>query len=190
MAKCNICNSKKGKRDCRMTGGVVCSLCCGMNRTPEKCGGCEFMKNPAESRRYSNVPRYLTSEMDIDLDKQQWTNAIESEIVAFDLYNDRKLKDRDALRIVELLLDWLYFEDDEDAWMEKIASEGYEHPISVIVKDCRNANQDDFVRCLGTVYHVAKRRTKGRREYLDFIHNYVGPRVEEGVRTLPNTLFE
>ena len=32
MAKCLICNSRKGKRKCKAKNGFICSLCCGKNR--------------------------------------------------------------------------------------------------------------------------------------------------------------
>ncbi len=125
-------------------------------------------------------------EMEADLEKQQWTNAIESILVAFDMEHNRNLKDRDALRMMELILDWLHFGDDEVACEEKIRQEGYEDPVDLLFSDCKDAGRDVFLKCLGAVYYVAKRRSKGRREYLDFIHHYVGPRVAEGVRILPN----
>ena len=185
MAKCAICNQRKGKRICQMTDGVVCSLCCGQNRNPDSCAGCEFLKDPAQSRRYSSVPRFSTSEMDMDLDKQQWTNAIESAIVAFDLEKNRQLQDADLLRILELLLDKLYFDDDQAEWDDRVKKEGYGDVIATIMEDCEEADPTELIKCIGIVRHVAKRRSRGRREQLDFLHHYVGPRVGPGARMMP-----
>lgn len=42
MAKCLICNQKKGKRECRIVGGEICSLCCGTRRNDDECVGYEY----------------------------------------------------------------------------------------------------------------------------------------------------
>ena len=62
MAKCPVCNSRKGKRKCLIADSSICSLCCGNTRTAETCANCVFYQKPR--RKYSEVPAYTVSEMD------------------------------------------------------------------------------------------------------------------------------
>ena len=54
MAKCPICNSRKGKRKCLISDSFICSLCCGNIRKAETCLGCTFYQKP--KRKYNEVP--------------------------------------------------------------------------------------------------------------------------------------
>ena len=62
MSKCPVCGSRKGKRQCQVHGALVCSLCCGSSRAPTACRGCDYFKAP--ERRYGDLPRYSTQEME------------------------------------------------------------------------------------------------------------------------------
>ncbi|MGM0452979.1 MAG: hypothetical protein ACQERN_07425 [Thermodesulfobacteriota bacterium] len=53
MAKCLICNARKGKRKCIAAGGFICSQCCGTTRSFDK----------SSMRNYRKLPRYTVSEM-------------------------------------------------------------------------------------------------------------------------------
>jgi len=41
-----------------------------------------------------------------------------------------------------------------------------------------------IVKILGVIRFVAKRRTKYGREYMNIIHQYVGQRIDTGIRIL------
>ena len=75
MAKCPICNSRKGKRQCLIAGSPVCSLCCGKIRKPDLCLECRFYRKP--KRKYNDVPAYSVSEMDGNLELEAYGNVIE-----------------------------------------------------------------------------------------------------------------
>ena len=109
MAKCLICNSRKGKRQCLIADGLICSLCCGNTRTEATCSKCVFYQKP--KRRYEEVPRYSVSEMDGNMDLQSYGNAIEGALCAYDIETEGKLNDSDAIRIIELLIDKYHFQD-------------------------------------------------------------------------------
>lgn len=42
MAKCLVCNSQKGKRQCIWKKGFICSPCCGITREQEFCTDCPY----------------------------------------------------------------------------------------------------------------------------------------------------
>ena len=44
MAKCVICNQRKGKRSCLVTQGFICSICCGAQMDGYECADCSFYK--------------------------------------------------------------------------------------------------------------------------------------------------
>ena len=50
IAKCPICNSRKGERQCLIAGSFVCSLCCGNTRKADLCLECRFYQQP--KRKY------------------------------------------------------------------------------------------------------------------------------------------
>ncbi len=70
MAKCTICNSRKGKRKCLLSDSFVCSLCCGNTRTEEACSECGFYQKP--KRQYNEVPAYFVSEMDGNMELESY----------------------------------------------------------------------------------------------------------------------
>ena len=53
-----------------------------------------------------------------------------------------------------------------------------------IRNDLRGVSNEKIVKILGVIRFVAKRRTKIGREYMNVIHQYVGQRVDTGIRIL------
>ena len=102
MAKCPICNTRKGKRKCLIADGLICSLCCGNTRTEKACSKCVFYQKP--KRKYNEVPAYSVSEMDGNMELESYGNSIEGALCAYDIENEGKLNDSDAIRIIELLI--------------------------------------------------------------------------------------
>jgi len=56
----------------------------------------------------------------------------------------------------------------------------------MITKDLPNIEQEILVKILGVICFVADRRTKFGREYMTVIHQYVGQRLDTGIRALRN----
>ena len=113
MAKCPMCNSKKGKRVCKLVENQkVCSLCCGTTRNSE-CIGCEHYKSPLESRKYTIVPKYSPQDMEASFSLQGYSNDIETVLCNIDKEHNLELKDDVALSIYKLLMDKYYFKDSE-----------------------------------------------------------------------------
>ena len=166
--------------------GWVCSLCCGQTRKEETCKGCKHYKPTSSHRLYTNVPRYTTQEMDFDFELQSYANTVEATLCLWDQSCHRSLKDSSVLRLFEVLLDKYHFMEDKTDISEDSLEEGLDMIMTSISQDLAGVSNEEIVKILGVVYFVARRRSKGNREYLDFIHNYVGMRAGPGMRVLPN----
>ncbi len=182
MAKCPICNSKKGKRHCLIADSPICSLCCGETRKPELCLECQYYQKP--KRKYNEVPAYSVSEMDGDMELESYGNAIEGALCAYDIDNENILKDSDAIRVVELLIDRYHFKDHQIDTDSRLVLNGVNHVKEAIEKDLHDVNNEIIVKTLGVIRFVAKRRTNIGREYMNIIHQYVGTRIDTGIRIL------
>ncbi len=180
MAKCPICNSKKGKRSCLIVETPICSMCCGQTRTAELCVECRYYQKP--KRKYNEVPSYSTSEMDGDLDLESYGNAIEGALCAYDIEKGNTLKDSDAIKIIETLIDIHYFKDNQMDADSQLVLNGINYVKKVIEKDLIDVDNEVIVKILGVIRFVAKRRTNIGREYMGVIHQYVGIRVDTGAR--------
>ncbi len=182
MAKCPICNSRKGKRKCLISDGFVCSLCCGTTRNAEKCSECGFYKKP--KRKYNEVPAYSVSEMDGNIELESYGNAIEGALCSYDIETGNNLQDSDAIRIIELLIDKYHFKDNQAEADSPIVTSGVKYIDDVIKEDLKGINNDIVVKIFGVIRFVARRRTKIGREYMRIIHQYVGQRIGSGIRVL------
>jgi len=182
MAKCSICNSRKGKRKCLIADGLVCSLCCGNTRTEEACSECVFYQKP--KKKYNEVPAYSVSEMDGNMELESYGNSIEGALCAYDIENEGKLNDSDAIRIIELLIDKYHFQDQEIEQEHQTVVNGVNYFDKSIREDLKDVENEKIVKVLGVIRFVAKRRTKTGREYMNVIHQYVGQRVGSGIRIL------
>jgi hypothetical protein len=182
MAKCPICNSRKGKRKCLIADGLICSLCCGNTRTEEACSECVFYQKP--KKKYNEVPAYSVSEMDGNMELESYGNSIEGALCAYDIENEGKLNDSDAIRIIELLIDKYHFQDQEIEQEHQTIVNGFNYVDKSIREDLKDVENEKIVKVLGVIRFVAKRRTKTGREYMNVIHQYVGQRVGSGMRIL------
>ncbi|MCK4679353.1 MAG: hypothetical protein KAT48_14560 [Bacteroidales bacterium] len=182
MAKCPICNSRKGKRHCLIADSPVCSLCCGSTRNPDLCLECQYYQKP--KRRYNDVPAYAISEMDRNMDLESYGNAIEGALCSYDTENGNNLKDSDAIRIIELLIDTHYFRDQQVDTDIQLIANGVNYVKEAIRKDLHDVSNEVIVKILGVIRFVAKRRTKMGKEYMNIIHQYVGQRIDTGIRIL------
>jgi len=182
MAKCPICNSRKGKRQCLIAGSPVCSLCCGNTRKPDLCLECRFYQKP--KRQYNDVPAYSVSEMDGNMELETYGNAIEGALCSYDIENGNNLKDSDAIRIIELLIDLHHFGDHQIDTDSQLIANGVDYVEEAIRKDLHGVSNEIIIKILGVIRFVAKRRTKIGREYMNIIHQYVGQRIDTGVRIL------
>ncbi len=182
MARCPVCHSRKGKRQCLITNEFVCSLCCGETRKDDLCEDCVHYRSPKLRRKYHDIPGYSVPEMDANGELQGYGNIIESALCAFDRFSEHTLGDEVILRVLALLLDDYHFNDTDIVCEDKTVEEGYKRLVRAIEEDLPDISDEIITKIISTIYFVARRRTEGHREYLDFIHSYIGSRIASGVQ--------
>jgi hypothetical protein len=185
MAKCPICGSRKGKRNCQITNTLICSVCCGNTRNIDACSACSFYQKP--KRKYGEVPAYSVSEMSDSENEllEAYGNAIEGALCAFDFQIGERLNDSDAIKIIELLIDKYHFQDMSLDQEPQFIANGFLYVDEVIQEDLKDVEKEEIVKILGVIRFVARRRTRIGREYMNIIHQYVGQRIDTGIRVLP-----
>ena len=170
MAKCPMCNSKKGKRECKLVDNQkVCSLCCGTTRD-EKCIGCEYYRSNKEFRKYHTVPSYTPADMNDNFDLQAYTDKLEKLFCELD--SDYGISDDVAISIYKLLLDKYYFKDEKLEFKDEFIEKSFKMADKIV--SYFNVDEQSKIKFCGLLYFVSNRRTKGKREYLDFIQYHVG----------------
>jgi hypothetical protein len=187
MAKCMLCKTRKGQRECQMAGAAVCSVCCGQHRQKEACEGCHYYREiapKASIRDYRAIPRFSPERMNADLELQSYSNTIESALCLWDRSMDCALSDNSALTVLERLLDRYHFKEDTVQTLDKPSLRGFDMVLSAIRKDLGDLSDETLVKILGVIYFVARRRARGGRDYFEVINRYVGMRAGPGVRIL------
>ena len=181
MATCSICNARKGKRKC-LKGGLVCSQCCGETRAPETCNGCSFFGDGIPRKNYRSIPYYETTALTNSLALENIANAIESTLCAFDVRSDGRFTDKEAQRLIELLLDEHHFKEAPQAIESPALGARFAEMRQILASDLSAVDEQNLIKVLATVYRSIQRRTNGGNAYLNFIQQYVGPRIGSGMR--------
>lgn len=185
MAKCSICNSRKGKRKCMADNSFVCSLCCGQSRNPDKCSGCSFYKGVSHNRNYRKVPFYEIHQMSDSMELQEISNVVESILCRFDIEYEDEFTDKRALQLLELAFDKYHFKDSELVINNSELKIQFERMLQIIEQDLIDTSKERLVKVMASIYRSIQRRTNGGREYLTFAQQYVSTRIGPGVRALP-----
>lgn len=174
MAKCTVCNSRKGKRKCKATGTLICSLCCGQSRTEAKCDGCSFFKSAASNRNYRSVPYYSTQEMADNLDLESIANVVEFSLCQIWVNEDQYVDDRTVARLVELMIDRYHFNDEKPRTDTPVLEEGFRIFSQNIGENLSHIPPEQLVKVLAAVYRSIQRRTIGGTSYLQFVSQFTG----------------
>lgn len=122
--------------------------------------------------------------MEASIELQGYSNAIEGAICAFDQETKQTMDDTIPIRVLELLLDQYHFQDDRLVFENDRLMKAFHYVNKVIETDLSEVPTDKLVKVLGVIHFVAKRRSRGGREYLQVINKYVGPRIAPGVRLM------
>lgn len=170
MAKCTICNSRKGKRICKATDTLICSICCGTSRNQDKCDNCSFYSNLDKSKDYSKVPYFEIREMNNDFQIQSIAELIERGLCIFDEGNN--IDDRIAKSIVERLLDKYHFQENSIFFESGLEEAGFAFVNGHIEKNFGEIPNEVISKVLCTILRSIRRHTIGRSEYLDFTHQF------------------
>ena len=171
MAKCPVCGTRKAKRKCLVTDSLeICSLCCGQTRQESSCATCAFYQAPI--RKYTDVPAFSVSDMDTRGDLQKYSSAIENAIFRFDLDTERTVRDEVPIRVYERLLDKYHFGDESSASDDEQVNSGIQYVEKAIQLLLPQVDRSTLVKILSILRHIAQRRTRGRREYLQVVETY------------------
>lgn len=106
----------------------------------------------------------------------------------WDSRNRGTLNDSSAIRVLEMLLDRYHYKDPEVVETDSPTPEGFEMVLQSIAEDLPDIPEETIVKILGVIHFVARRRTRGGREYFDIVHKYAGLRGGPGIRILPDPL--
>ena len=175
MAKCPVCSSRKAKRRCLITDShEICSLCCGRVRQESTCSECVWWQPPVVRRDYGSVPAFTVGEMDARQELQDHARVIESAIAAFDRDAGNTLRDEVPIRIYERLLDEHHFGEPGPASDDEVLERGLQELRGVIARAFAREDPLTLVKTLGVLRFIARRRTRGRREYLEVVHRFTG----------------
>ena len=77
-----------------------------------------------------------------------------------------------------------HFLDQKTEIDDQLQISGFDYVEKAITKDLPNIEKEILVKTLGVIRFVAIRRTKFGREYITIIHQYVGQRLDTGIRVL------
>ena len=182
MAKCSICNSRKGKRKCMADDSFVCSPCCGQSRNPDKCTGCSFYKDVSHNRNYRNVPFYGIKQMSDSMELQDISHVVESILCGFDNEDKNGFTDKTALQLLELAFDKYHFKDSELTVSNSKLKIKFEKMLQIIEQDLSDTSKEQLIKVMASIYRSIQRRTNGGREYLAFVQQFVGVRGGPGIR--------
>jgi hypothetical protein len=173
MAKCPVCNTRKGKRQCQIHERVaICSLCCGQIREEYSCQGCGYYQDPRSTRKYHTLPSYPMHEME-RAELSDSSLVIESGFCRFDDSLDQPLRDQQIAGIIQGLLSKYHFEDESiHLDNDDITQQGFKFLDQRIQQHLPNISNERLVKLIGCIYGSVRRRTKGRREYLDFVYPF------------------
>ncbi|GGG05434.1 hypothetical protein [Cysteiniphilum litorale] len=178
MGKCPVCN-RKAKRNCLLEDITsICSACCGSIRKENTCSKCSYYQPPR--RNYKQITAYSPNEMEASLYLQNISEVIESAICDYDYEASWSLKDPTAIRIIELLLDQYHFQDTQPKEENETILLGFKQVAKQMQKNLKKIPNEEIIKTLGAIYFVAVRRTRGNREYLNIIKQYVGLNTEIG----------
>ena len=122
--------------------------------------------------------------MDASEELQSYSFAIEGAIGTFDGQTGRKIKDEVAIGILEKLLDKYHFKDEKLTFENELLQDGFTLVNDVIEGDLEGIDANKLVKVLGVLHFIAKRRTRGHREYLAIVEQFVGERVAPGIRVM------
>lgn len=182
MAKCLMCNQKKGKRECQIVGGEVCSLCCGTRRNDKECIGCEYFVSAHELRKYNKIQKYTPSDMEQNFELQAISDVIEQSFCSVDAEEGFGMLDSVAKEVLEKSFDLYHFKDEEFSFSSQLVENCFTYLVHNIEEKLDDEDTKIIIKVLGAIYFVLNRRTKGNREYITIIQKYVG--MENGIIVL------
>lgn len=142
MAKCPVCNTRKGKRKCGIVNDqFVCSLCCANTRKEEICLDCVFYQPPQHN--YDVVPAFSAAVLANNHALQNYSDQLEN---AYNASNPQ-----DALAIIELLINKYHFNETEIQSSNAVWQAGFESADNLIKAELQEIDNETLVNLLGAM---------------------------------------
>lgn len=147
MAKCPVCNTRKGKRKCAIVNNdFVCSLCCANTRKEELCLDCVFYQPPQHD--YDAVPAFSAAVVVNNHALQNYSHLIENAFSA--------LSPQDTIAMLELLMDKYHFNESELKTGNPLWLSGFESADNVIKTALKDVDNETLINLLGAMRYLAK----------------------------------
>lgn len=155
MAKCPVCNTRKGKRKCAIVNNeFVCSLCCANTRKEDLCLDCVFYQPPQHD--YDAVPAFSAAVMANNHALQNYSQLIENAFSAPNL--------QDAIAMLELLIDKYHFNESEPKIANSLWLTGGAAAEDVIKTALKDVDNETLINLLGAMRHAVKSRVENSAE--------------------------
>lgn len=147
MAKCPVCDTRKGKRKCLLVHHqFVCSLCCANTRKEELCLNCVFYQPPQHN--YAKVPCFSVAGITNNHALQNYAHAIEN---AFAMENAH-----DKLAILELLINKYFFKETEINSSNPLWQSGFLAVEYLIQSELKAIDEETLINLLGAMRSIIK----------------------------------
>lgn len=149
MAKCPVCNARKGKRKCGIVNNeFVCSLCCANTRKEELCLDCVFYQPPQHN--YDSAPAFSASVMVNNHALQNYQHLIENALSSN--------TPQDTIAMLELLMNKYHFKETEIKTHNSLWQSGFETADNVIKTDLKELDNETLINLLGAMRSSIKER--------------------------------
>lgn len=147
MAKCPVCNTRKGKRKCRIVNDdFVCSLCCANTRKEELCLDCVFYQPPQHD--YDAVPAFSATVMVNNHALQSFQQLIENACGV--------ASPQDAIAVFELLINKYHFKETEIKTDNLLWQSAFESADNVIKNNLKDVDNETLINLLGAMRSLVK----------------------------------
>jgi len=190
MAKCTICNSRKGKRKCKATATFICSLCCGENRNQEECEGCSIFSGKLVGKNYRKVPYFSIEEMSASPELDDISNVIETALCEIWAADSEHVNDETVARVIEIVLNQYHFGAGDPQIKSSVLAAGHQLIAQTISEELGQVPVEKLVKILAAVYRSIQRRTNGGCSYLEFVSRFTGVYPGKTDRPLPKALAQ
>lgn len=146
MAKCPVCNTRKGKRKCAIVNNeFVCSLCCANTRKEELCLDCVFYQPPQYN--YGKVPIFSDAVLENNHALKNYHDLIMKALNANSVH--------DLLAMVELLIIKYHFKETELKFQKPEWETGFNDTNVLIQSKLNDFDEEIVVNLLSTIRHHA-----------------------------------
>ncbi|MBF0608469.1 MAG: hypothetical protein SFH39_01215 [Candidatus Magnetobacterium sp. LHC-1] len=191
MSKCIVCNSRKGKRSCPLSGALICSQCCGAKKGAEAdCpSDCSFLSTSiryfSDKQAFSEAKNFEREMKSIIGNEDDYINIleiIESAIVRLYKANNR-IVDKDVQTALEYLFEMgkariLGISSESSTTLPPVVWDLIDSINDTIKYRTSFGVRDGVMGILKGIYRVLVSvknhyNPKNNKSYLDFIINYV-----------------